>query len=200
MTLHEASCRRLSEQPKPRRARVVPGQERVRRTADFEEEVYRYLAKHPLALKMGKNIRVTRSQHDSRLPYDLMIMRDGKGVAALEVKAPRQKRHRRYLVETIAMASLLSREYPSAVLVVPESWGEAVDEMAELIRISGSTISDWPCFPIMMMKTKAAAEVRYARWRSLQASCTVCRTLMLKIDLTSNSSPFGSQVAYPAPW
>ena len=114
--------------------RFVPGQERVRRTADFEEEVYRYLAKHPLALEMGKNIRVTRSQHDCRIPYDLMIMRDGKEFAALEVKAPRQKRHRRYLVETIAMASLLLREYPSAVLVVPESWGEAVDEMAELIR------------------------------------------------------------------
>ena len=112
----------------------VPGQERVRRTADFEEEVYRYLAKHPLVLGMGKNIRVTRSQNDSRVPYDLMIMRDGKEVAALEVKAPRQKRHRRYLVETIAMGSLLSREYPSAVLVVPESWGESVDEMAELIR------------------------------------------------------------------
>lgn len=114
--------------------RGVPGQERIRRTARFEDDLYRYLAQHPLVLNMGKNVEVRRTEQSGRIPCDLIIMRDGKEVAAIEAKAPRQKRHHRYLLETIAMASLLSREYPSAVLVVPESWGDAVDEMADLIK------------------------------------------------------------------
>jgi hypothetical protein len=62
------------------------------------------------------------------------VLEEGQPIAAIEVKSHRLKRHNKYLLETLAMTSLLSRESPTAILTAPDSWGDAIEIMAGLIQ------------------------------------------------------------------
>ena len=61
-------------------------------------------------------------------------MRDGEAVAAIECKSHRNKKHRRYLLETLGMAALLTKDHRTAILIVPDSWGATTEELAKLVE------------------------------------------------------------------
>lgn len=75
-----------------------------------------------------------RDRDDLEVPWSYLHLEYGKSIAAIEVKSHRQKRHQRYLLETLGMAALAAREYSKTVLVIPESWGDSIDVMAKLIE------------------------------------------------------------------
>ncbi|WP_135502902.1 hypothetical protein [Roseovarius aestuariivivens] len=110
--------------------RGVAAHERAKRIAHFEEEVFRFLKENSKVLEMGRHVDVVRTSREARVPSDFSVIRDGQIVAAIECKSHRNKRHRRYLVETLAMTALLAKEHSHAVLVVPESWGDSKAELA----------------------------------------------------------------------
>ncbi len=71
-------------------------------------------------------------------------MQDGEAVAAIECKSHRNKRHRRFLVETLAMASLQTKELQRAIVVVPQTWGTSTEELSLLtqeLHLSGVRIA-----------------------------------------------------------
>ena len=103
--------------------RLVAGHERMKRAMAFEEEVFTFLKRHPSKLELGHNVEIVRTSKDSLVPSDFTALRDGQSVAAVECKAHRGTRHRRYLVETLAMAALRAADGQMSILVVPESWG-----------------------------------------------------------------------------
>lgn len=117
-----------------RGGRGVLAHDRVKQAVAFETAVAEFLSDHPDVLQLGSDIKITRGTRSSRVPADLVVVRNGKPIAAIEVKSHRQKRHQRYLLETLGMATLAAREYSRTVLVVPESWGDSVDVMVRLIK------------------------------------------------------------------
>ncbi|MGR3372743.1 hypothetical protein [Pseudooceanicola nanhaiensis] len=117
--------------------RGVTAHERVKRAQAFEEQVYRFLRKTPAALELGNDVEVVKSPRDSLVPSDFSVLRDGKIVAAIECKAHRSKRHRRYLIEILSMAALRARAYHQAFLIVPDTWEESIAELSELVRDLG---------------------------------------------------------------
>lgn len=112
----------------------VAGHERVKKYSAFEVEVFQAIAAAPHLLEMGADLQIERGDRNAIVPADIVISRDGRPIAAIEVKSYRQKTHHRYLLETVAMAKLLAEQYSSAILVVPGNWGDAITTMAELIR------------------------------------------------------------------
>lgn len=117
--------------------RGVRGHERYKNAAEFEQLVRDYLAEYVDVFGMGPEVKITPSNKDAMVPSDLTILFKGKPVAAIEIKSHRHKRHRRFLVETLAMASLLGKEYHQSVLIVPSSWGNSISEMKEMISRLG---------------------------------------------------------------
>lgn len=111
----------------------IAAHDRFKRAAAFENRVFDYLLSHPEVLGLGDNITVAHSARDATAPHDFAVIRDEVIVATIEVKSHRQKRHHRYLVETLAMTALSARKYNHAFLVVPEDWGDAVAKIGGLI-------------------------------------------------------------------
>lgn len=122
---------RRAEQEHGRR---VAGHERMKRAMAFEEDVFTFLRQHPSKLGLGHDIEIVRTAKDSLVPSDFTVLRDGRPVAAVECKAHRGTRHRRYLVETLAMAALRAADGRTSILIVPGSWGTSTDEIARLAK------------------------------------------------------------------
>ncbi|MDF3382562.1 MULTISPECIES: hypothetical protein [unclassified Sulfitobacter] len=124
--------------------RLVAGHERMKRAMAFEEEVFTFLKRHPSKLELGHNVEIVRTSKDSLVPSDFTALRDGQSVAAVECKAHRGTRHRRYLVETLAMAALRAADGQLSILVVPESWGTSTAEitwLADKLSISNVRVA-----------------------------------------------------------
>jgi hypothetical protein len=117
-----------------RGGRGVLAHDRVKQAVAFETAVAEFLSDNPDVLQLGSDIKITQGARSFRVPVDLVVVQNGKPIAAIEVKSHRQKRHQRYLLETLGMATLAAREYSKTVLVIPESWGESVSVMAKLIE------------------------------------------------------------------
>jgi hypothetical protein len=114
--------------------RGVAANERVKRAIEFEEEVFRFLASNLESLELGDDVEIVRSGRDALVPSDFTVMRDGEAVAAIECKSHRNKKHRRYLLETLGMAALLTKDHRTAILIVPDSWGATTEELAKLVE------------------------------------------------------------------
>lgn len=112
--------------------RCVAGHERMKRAMAFEEEVFTFLRRHPSKLELGHDVEIVRSAKDSLVPSDFTVLRDGRPVAAVECKGHRGTRHRRYLVETLAMAALRAADGRKSILIVPGSWGTSTAEISRL--------------------------------------------------------------------
>lgn len=112
----------------------IDAHRRYKRAADFEERVFEFLLADPGALGLGSDVTVARSPRQAVAPSDFVVLRDGKAIAAIEVKSHRQKLHHRYLVEALAMTSISAKAYERAFLIVPEEWGDAVSRIEDLIR------------------------------------------------------------------
>ena len=124
--------------------RRVAGHERMKRAMAFEDEVFAFLRDHPATLELGADVEVVRTSKDSLVPSDFTALRDGQSVAAVECKAHRGTRHRRYLVETLAMAALRAADGQLSILVVPESWGTSTAEitwLADKLSISNVRVA-----------------------------------------------------------
>lgn len=106
--------------------------ERPRKAEAFEELVSLYLSNNIEVLGFDRAAKLERCPRDAHLHCDIVVSLDGRPAMAIEVKAYRQKRHRRYLVEVLGLMSLLSRNYPKAMLIVPESWGASTEVLREL--------------------------------------------------------------------
>ncbi|MCZ4365502.1 plasmid partitioning protein RepB [Sulfitobacter dubius] len=111
----------------------IDAHHRYKRAADFEERVFEFLLADPSALGLGSDVTVARSPRQAVAPSDFVVLRDGKAIAAIEVKSHRQKLHHRYLVEALAMTSISAKAYERAFLIVPEQWGNAVSRIEDLI-------------------------------------------------------------------
>ena len=122
---------RRAEQEHGRR---VAGHERMKRAMAFEEDVFTFLTQNPSKLELGHDVEIVRTAKDSLVPSDFTVLRDGRPVAAVECKAHRGTRHRRYLVETLAMAALRAADGRTSILIVPGSWGTSTDEIARLAK------------------------------------------------------------------
>lgn len=114
------------------RGRRVAGHERMKRAMAFEEEVFAFLRQHPSKLELGNDVEIVRTAKDSLVPSDFTVLRDGRPVATVECKAHRGTRHRRYLMETLAMAALRAADGRKSILVVPGSWGNSTTEISRL--------------------------------------------------------------------
>ncbi|MFD2741284.1 hypothetical protein ACFSUD_17030 [Sulfitobacter aestuarii] len=122
----------------------VPGHARMKQAVGFEEEVFRFLRDSPAKLGLGHNVEVVRTKRDAVIPSDFTVLRDAAVVALVECKSHRRTLHRRYLVETLAMAALRASNRAHSIIVVPASWGRSIQELADLCRdlsISGVSIA-----------------------------------------------------------
>lgn len=106
--------------------------ERVRRVKEFENLVLTCLTKNHEALGLEPNAKIEKCPRDAKLNCDIVASEKGSPILAIEVKSYRQKRHKRYLLEVLGTMSLLSRNYPRAMLVVPESWASSIDTLREM--------------------------------------------------------------------
>ena len=125
-------CRSQGEDgaPRPMSGSSVPKRSKSRSIGFFASPP-------PAALELGNDVEVVRSPRDSLVPSDFSVLRDGKIVAAIECKAHRSKRHRRYLIEILSMAALRARAHPQAFLIVPDTWEDSIAELSELVRDLG---------------------------------------------------------------
>lgn len=123
----------LADLQKQKGGRGVRGHERYKNSVEFEQQVRDYIKENVDVFRMGPEAQVVPSSKDALVPSDLTVMFKGKPVAAIEIKSHRHKRHRKFLVETLAMASLLGSEYHESILIVPSSWGKSISEMSDLI-------------------------------------------------------------------
>ena len=114
--------------------RGVAANERVKRAFEFEDDVFRFLQRNVEVLEFGDNVEIVRSGRGALVPSDFIVMQNGTSVAAIECKSHRQKRHRRFLLETLAMLELMTKQHQTAILVVPDSWGISLEELTELTR------------------------------------------------------------------
>lgn len=122
----------------------IAGHDRMKRAVGFEEEVYQLLRESPAALGLGHDVKVVRTNRVTVIPSDFTVMRDDTVVALVECKSHRRTLHRRYLVETLAMAALRASPRTNSILVVPASWGRSIQELSDLcrdLRISGVRIA-----------------------------------------------------------
>lgn len=114
--------------------RGVRGHERYKNSVAFEEMVREFLINNKRVFDLRSEAEIVSSRKDALVPSDLTVLFRGEPVGAIQIKSPRHKRHRRYLVETLAMAALLQNEYDVSILVVPSTWGTSISEMVDLIR------------------------------------------------------------------
>tara|TARA_Y100000815_G_scaffold201356_1_gene184966 strand:- start:362 stop:2191 length:1830 start_codon:yes stop_codon:yes gene_type:complete len=128
------ALRRLQEKPG---VRGSTAHTRSKRAAAFEDLVFDFLTSNPETLGLGDRVKLSHSPRNSEAPADFVLTRDGETIAAIEVKSFRQKRHHRYLVETLAMTALAAKTYSRAFLIVPADWGDAIDKVGELIESLG---------------------------------------------------------------
>lgn len=128
--IHDA----LREAQIERGGRGVAAHERVKQVAAFEKAVTKFLTENLGSLELGENLQIVEGERSAIVPVDLVLLQNGEPIAVFEVKSHRQKRHQRYLIETLGVATLAAREYSNTILVTPESWGDSVDVMAKLIR------------------------------------------------------------------
>jgi len=117
--------------------RGVAAHERVKRRSEFEDHVFRFLTHKPEALELGADVEVVHSRREALVPSDFTVLRNGTPIAAIECKSHRNKLHRRYLVELLAMAALQTKELQQAILVVPSTWGASIEELLNLIQDLG---------------------------------------------------------------
>lgn len=103
--------------------------DRVRRVKEFENLVFTYLNKNFEALGLKANAKIKKCPRDAPLSCDIVAYENGRPAIAIEVKSYRQKRHKRFLVEVLGTMSLLSRNYPRAMLIVPESWAASIETL-----------------------------------------------------------------------
>ncbi|HAR81959.1 hypothetical protein [Sulfitobacter pontiacus] len=124
--------------------RPIAGHKRMKRAVAFEEEVFRFLQEHPAVIELGHDVEIFRTERDALVPSDFTVVRAGATVAVVECKAHRSTLHRRYLLQTLAMAALRTSDHALSVLVVHSSWGRAIEELCDLcreLRIAGVCIA-----------------------------------------------------------
>lgn len=120
-----------------RGGRGVTAHDRVKQAAAFEDEVLNYLKTFPEALELSRSVQVVKCERSARVPCDFIVTDGDDVIAGVEVKAHRQKTHRRYLLDVFAMTALIAREYRLGFLIVPSSWGKAVGELSQLVQSLG---------------------------------------------------------------
>ena len=126
--------------------RRIAGHDRMKRAVGFEEEVFQYLCENPADLGLGAEVEIARTKRDSLIPSDFSLMQNGIVVALVECKSHRKTLHRRYLVETLAMAALRVSNHTNSILVVPTSWGQSIQELFDLccdLRISNVRVASF---------------------------------------------------------
>jgi hypothetical protein len=108
------------------------GHERWHRTKSFEERAFIFLCENLELLGVGPDASISARAEPGILPYDFEIRSRGKAVAAVEVKAYRQKVTHRVQVEVLAVAALLSREFPEVLILTSKDWDRTMPAMARL--------------------------------------------------------------------
>jgi hypothetical protein len=146
------SRRELQEQLRALRAargkKTFTPHDRIEGQIAFEEKVFKCLQQNPAALAVDPGVEIVRSEGAGLVPADFYVVEDGQTVAAIECKAHRNKRHHRYLLETLSMTALMAREHFRAILIVPDTWGDSIAELANLIdrlhleRVSVAVFAD----------------------------------------------------------
>ena len=66
------------------------------------------------------------------VPCDFELWRGSTPIAAIELKNHQQKITRKFQVETLAVASLLLREFPKTYIVAPMSWERSMPSLLDL--------------------------------------------------------------------
>ena len=101
--------------------RGVAANERVKRAFEFEDDVFRFLQRNVEVLEFGDNVEIVRSGRGALVPSDFIVMQNGTSVAAIECKSHRQKRHRRFLLETLAMLELMTKQHQRSAVFRQDS-------------------------------------------------------------------------------
>jgi hypothetical protein len=108
------------------------GHERWHRTQAFEERAFTFLKENLELLGVGPDASISARAQPGILPYDFEIRSQGKAVAAVEVKAYRQKITQRVQVEALAVAALVSREFPEVLILMSKDWQRTMHAMARI--------------------------------------------------------------------
>ncbi len=108
------------------------GHERWHRTQAFEDRAFTFLKENLELLGVGPDASISARAEPGILPYDFEIRSQGKAVAAVEVKAYRQKITQRVQVEALAVAALLSREFPEVLILTSKDWQRTMPAMARV--------------------------------------------------------------------
>jgi hypothetical protein len=102
------------------------------RARSFEERALSFLSENLELLGVGSDASIAVRAEPGILPYDFEIRSGGKAVAAVEVKAYRQKITQRVQVEALAVAALLAREFPEILILTSKDWERAMPSMARV--------------------------------------------------------------------
>lgn len=108
------------------------GHDRWHKTRKYEDFVTRFLERNPGILSQGEDTELRPRDKSKPVPCDFELWRGGKPIAAVELKNHRQKITRKFQVETMAVASLLLREFPMTYIVAPTSWERSMSSLLDL--------------------------------------------------------------------
>jgi len=108
------------------------GHDRWHKKREYEEFITGYLERNVGAFNETGKIELNRRDKTKPVPCDLELWRDGKPLAAVELKSHRQKITKKFQIETLAVASLLLREFPKTYIVAPKSWERSIPSLLDL--------------------------------------------------------------------
>ncbi len=108
------------------------GHERWHRTQAFEERALTFLKENLELLGVGPDASISARAEPGILPYDFEIRSQGKAVVAVGVKAYREKITQRAQVEALAVAALVSREFPEVLILMSKDWQRTMHAMARI--------------------------------------------------------------------
>lgn len=108
------------------------GHDRWHRKRAYEDFVKQYLENNIGVLSKGGKAELRPRDKSKSVPCDFELWQGGKPIAAIELKSHRQKITHKFQVETLAVASLLLREFPETYIIAPTSWERSMSSMLDL--------------------------------------------------------------------
>ncbi|MBI1495270.1 hypothetical protein [Halocynthiibacter styelae] len=111
---------------------VGVGHDRWHRKREYEDSIKRYLENNTGILGKGGKTVLRPRNRSKPVPCDFELLRSGMPIAAIEIKSHRQKITRKFQVETLAVASLLLREFPETYIIAPTSWERSMPSLIDL--------------------------------------------------------------------
>lgn len=108
------------------------GHDRWHRKREYEDSIKRYLENNIGVLNKDGKTELRARDRAKPVPCDFELLRGGKPIAAIEIKSHRQKITRKFQVETLAVASLLLREFPETYIIAPTSWERSMPSLMDL--------------------------------------------------------------------